>query len=438
MNEVNTQGKILDKEIIKAFIGGSEEAFSQMYQFYFNRILYFAYTYVGSMDTAKDVVQNTFLAAYRSKDKLQHIEAFHSWLMKIAYRECQNSFRKAKIKQSDLSDELDEMVDEKNPTIKDHLEDVVLQEVVNKEIECMNHKLKDVAILKYLEGFSEKEISYILKIPKGTVKSRASRAKTILQERLSKRGITPATYKTYGYTFPMLFAGAYSYMQAQLPASDFGALIDNTKKVVTSGGILSGITLTFAQKTMVATVAVASIVTATVALNTQKSVALGTYQVNEKSVPEAEPAKIEGVEYNQAYTNQPINVEVGLSNDNYDEILINGSTSTTIEGNGDYLIQVKYQGEVIAEQMIHIANIDTERPAFLYYQDTNNVYTIYMKDDVSKIDFENIKYYKDEVLSKDFTFDPVAQTIQFVYEQGSYNLFNVSDNAGNVTDVTVK
>lgn len=446
MTDNKKQGKFLDNEIVEQFKHGNEEAFAKIYKVYFNRVLYFAYAHVKNMEIAKDIVQNTFIVAYRAKEKIQHVEAFHAWLMRIAYCECQNSFRKNKIKYVDLSEDIDTdwMEDESNPTISEHLEAVDLQETVAKEIESMHPKLKDVAVLKYLEGLSEQEIAYVLKIPKGTVKSRTYKVRAILQNSLTKKGITPSTYKTYGVTIPALFVAACGYIQAnvQMPQPDFIALSDMIKSGVSvGGGILSGISLGFMQKAAIAGVATLSVVGTAVLVNGNHSDAFGIYASDIETVPEApkeEVAQIKAVEYDSNFTNQPISVNVQVSNDNYDEILLNGTSENTIHENGEYVVQVKKDGKVVAQQVLTITNIDQTPPKYLSYEEIGSTYILHVNDEGSKIDPSVIKYYKDGVLSQDFTYYPETQTIHFNYQAGTMNRFEVYDYAGNGMEVKVE
>ncbi|MDF9824874.1 RNA polymerase sigma factor (sigma-70 family) [Breznakia sp. PF5-3] len=446
--------KRISHEVIQAFKDGSEEAFAKIYDHYFNRVLFFAYNHLSDTDLAQDVVQNTFLSVYRGISKLQHLEAFHAWIMRIAYCECQNIYRKNKIKTVDLPEymDIDALEDNKSDTIDEQMEDKVLQDIVSKEIKMMNNKIKDVAILKYLEGLSEKEISGILRIPKGTVKSRTYKAKVILQDSLKKNGITPGTYKTYGFSIPTIFVSACYYMQTQIPTvqPDYTTIVNTAKGIGGGIGLATGISAvngstakiggSMAKRLITGGVVATITISGGLLLNRAPTVAVGVNPVHlDKKAPAVAPEKcqIQDVIYSEEFTNQLVHVEVKVTNDNYDEILINGVQTQEIHENGDYVIQIMFEGNVVDERVISINNIDRTPTEYLGYSADGNVYTVYLNDTQSKINPAMIKYYKNGQLNTNFTFNQETQTIHFNYEDYTENIFEIHDNAGNVVDVTV-
>lgn len=436
---------LVEDSVVLAFQNGDQEAFEKIYKAYFNKILFFAYTRTNNFDMAKDIVQNTFIAAYKNISKLKRVEAFRVWIMKIAYCECQNMFRKNKIKGIEMPEymDIDSYEDEKGPSEQQRVSDIVLQEIVASELKMMDNKLKDVAILKYVEGLNEKEISYILKVPTGTVKSRAYRAKVLLQEGLRRNGITPATYRTYSFSIPTLLVSAYAYMQTQVDVAipDYQGIIDAASKASIGGGILAGINAVAVQRAAIGMVILVSGVATGFFLTMSKTASnnITPLPLEIKAPPTftATPCQIRDITYNQAFTNQDIELNVQVTNEDYDEILVNNSTSLLVHENGDYVVQVIKDGQAIDEQHIKITNIDKEAPQYLSYKNDGATYFVYMNDGISKIDPASIKYYKNGQLQSDFIYDEANQMLYFTYEDFSSNVFEVLDHAGNETVVTV-
>ena len=439
--------QIIDPELVREFQSGSESAFVKIYKIYSDRIFFVAYNHVNSEEVAQDVVQNTFLSVYKSIHKLKVPEAFHVWIMRIAYTESINVLRSNKSRSVELPEFLDVniMEDESNISIDEHMDNVMLRETIVKEINMMDSKLKDVAILRYVEELSEKEISYILKIPKGTVKSRAYRAKIKLQNSLRKSGITPATYKTYGFSIPVLFATGFQYIQGTVvhgvpEYTSIASTIKTAGVVGASGGVLAGVASTsLTKKVALGGIFAALPLTLFLVNNTQEQKAFeGEMKVKPSADFESEACQIKSITYNQEYTNQAIEVKVQTSNEFYDQILLNDKEMMYIKENGEYVVKIVKDGQVIDEKTIVINNIDSNSPTYLKNDvvDTNK-YILYLQDDVSGVAPSTIEYYKNGKRSYDFTYNNDRQTIEFIYEEYSENMFTIYDYANNDLEITV-
>jgi RNA polymerase sigma-70 factor (ECF subfamily) len=160
----------------------------------------FAYRITYDEDTAKDLLQETYYKAFR------FIESFHqgtnakAWLFRILKNSFINEFRK-KNKEPSMIDYQDVETyynsDDVNEVITSDLRVEVLQDMIGDEVSnALNALAVDfriVIILCDLEGFTYEEMSKILDIPIGTVRSRLHRARNLLREKLK------AYAKTMGY-----------------------------------------------------------------------------------------------------------------------------------------------------------------------------------------------------------------------------------------------
>ena len=107
----------------------------------------------------EDAVQECILKAWEKRDSLKSDAAFRSWVTRILINECYDICRRSgKI------------------IVMDELPEAVAPEMENPELRDAINKLEDIyrlpILLFYVEGFSIREISRILQIPEGTVKSR--------------------------------------------------------------------------------------------------------------------------------------------------------------------------------------------------------------------------------------------------------------------------
>ena len=141
-----------------------------------------AYRMTRNAEDAEDLVQETYLKAYRYYDKFEEGTNFKAWLFKI-YRKKQQAPTLsdfAEIEESfenQVSDDATKQL--KNP--EEELLENVLDEDVQRALDKLPPDYRMVVLLADLEGFSYKEIADILEVPVGTVMSRLYRGRRLLE-----------------------------------------------------------------------------------------------------------------------------------------------------------------------------------------------------------------------------------------------------------------
>jgi RNA polymerase sigma-70 factor (ECF subfamily) len=155
---------------------------------------------------AEDLVQETYLKAYRGFGGFTEGTNLKAWLYRILTNTYINSYR-AKKRRPDET-ELDEAEDlylyrrlggleavTAGRSAEDELMDFFTDQEVKDAIEALPEQFRMAVLLADVEGFSYKEIAEILDIPIGTVMSRLHRGRKALQKRLfafaSQRGLVP-------------------------------------------------------------------------------------------------------------------------------------------------------------------------------------------------------------------------------------------------------
>ena len=152
----------------------------------------FAYRLTFDEDDAKDLVQDTYMKAYRFINSFQRGTNAKAWLYRILKNSFINDFRKKSKQPSKVdyqevenfynSDDVDS-----NKTVAlriDTLKDMMGDEVSNA-LNSLAVDFRTVIILCDLEGFTYEEMAKILDIPIGTVRSRLHRARNLLKEKLN-------------------------------------------------------------------------------------------------------------------------------------------------------------------------------------------------------------------------------------------------------------
>jgi len=154
-----------------------------------------AYRMARNAQDAEDLVQETYLKAYKYYDKFEEGTNLKAWLFKILKNTFINSYRKKqqappKADFADIEESYESIVrddsGQQSRTPEEELLEKVLDEDVQHAIEELPHDYRMVVLLADLEGFSYKEIADILEIPVGTVMSRLYRGRRLLEEALLK------------------------------------------------------------------------------------------------------------------------------------------------------------------------------------------------------------------------------------------------------------
>ncbi len=181
-----------DEELIERFQQGDINAFEEIVRRYKDQLLNFIYRFVGNQEQAEDILQETFLRVYRNRHAYRRVAKFSTWIYTIAGNLARTELRKRKRRRllsiSDLGIEEDKdyEVSDENFDPEAHVDSLLHDEVIQREINKLSPKFREVIILRDIQELSYEEISKILRIPIGTVKSRVNRARIRLQARLKK------------------------------------------------------------------------------------------------------------------------------------------------------------------------------------------------------------------------------------------------------------
>ncbi len=152
-------------------------------ELYGDKLLRVSYAITNDYQFAEDIVQEVFIKAYTNMDKFKGKSSVYTWLYKITINLCRKKIKKLSWKNIFPADDLDKKVDPYNTIDQKQNEMVVV-----KAIQTLDHSYREILVLYYYEGFSIKEISNILGVKEGTVKSKLSRGRKKLKTILVKEG----------------------------------------------------------------------------------------------------------------------------------------------------------------------------------------------------------------------------------------------------------
>lgn len=153
----------------------------------------FALKMTGDSDEADDLVQETYLKAFRFFDKFEKGTNCKAWLFRIMKNTYINKYRK-ETKEPDKVDyeDVENFYENVKPSSTDsaHLEkdiyDNLLDDELSEAINSLPEDFKTVVILCDIEGFTYEEIADFIDVPVGTVRSRLHRARKMLFTKLQK------------------------------------------------------------------------------------------------------------------------------------------------------------------------------------------------------------------------------------------------------------
>jgi RNA polymerase sigma-70 factor (ECF subfamily) len=170
---------------------GDRHAFDLLVLKYQSRLLSLVNRLVSNQSDALDVLQDTFVKAYRSLHTFRGESAFYTWLYRIAVNTAKNHLA-SKLKESkdvsvddEATGELSVLQDFSAPDEEAGAEE--LQRAILHAIEQLPDDLKQALTLRELEGMSYDEIALAMNCPIGTVRSRIFRARDHVVQEISQR-----------------------------------------------------------------------------------------------------------------------------------------------------------------------------------------------------------------------------------------------------------
>jgi RNA polymerase sigma-70 factor (ECF subfamily) len=163
--------KIEDSWLIAQYCNGHQKAMAVLVKRWHIRFCKRAYTYTYDVDIAKDIAQDAWITILKNINTIENPDKFGSWGLSIVTKKSIDWYRKSKRvqeKNQDIFLEKNELLTEE----KDVLGNQLAKEKLKIAITSLSEEQQSVLKLFYRESYDIIEISEILHISKGTVKSR--------------------------------------------------------------------------------------------------------------------------------------------------------------------------------------------------------------------------------------------------------------------------
>ena len=181
-----------DLEYVSLCKKGDVDAFEVLVRRHEKRIFNIAYRIVGDYDEACEIVQEGFISAYKNIKGFKGKAKFATWLYAIVINGSRNRLKQLRSRRYREGCSIDDPImtpdgeiaadpPSREPSALDRLEARDVQQRVQGCINTLDAEFREVIILRDIQGFSYEEISAMLKVPEGTVKSRLFRAREAMR-----------------------------------------------------------------------------------------------------------------------------------------------------------------------------------------------------------------------------------------------------------------
>ena len=184
-----------DADLVERFRGGDAEAFADLVRRHGDRVYRVCLRVTGDVEEALDASQEAFLSALRNLDRFRGDAAFTTWIHRIAVNasyDRMRSKRRAPVLHA-VGDEDDGPQRDPGPPVPDHADAVADANDVAAALALVPEEFRAALVLADVEDLPYVEISAILEVPVGTVKSRVHRGRIALARAMGVGGEPPGT-----------------------------------------------------------------------------------------------------------------------------------------------------------------------------------------------------------------------------------------------------
>jgi len=185
----NNRYSYSDEQLMLLFQGGNENAYIELVNRYKDKLINFIFNYLGDIESSEDVVQETMIKLYQKKHYYKEIAKFSTWLYTIAKNLANTELRKRKQRKTTLLSQFskdDKMYDlpSNDNEVGQEIQTEIVSKIIREAVDQLSEKFKTVITLRDIQQLSYEDISEIIDVPIGTVKSRINRARLQLQVEL--------------------------------------------------------------------------------------------------------------------------------------------------------------------------------------------------------------------------------------------------------------
>ena len=188
---MKVSNKEIDLGLVKRAKSGDYQAFDLLVLKYQSRLISTAFKFVKDVQIAEDIVQDSFIKAFKALESFREDSSFYTWIYRITVNTSKNFLvskkRKSELLNSDLPEEASyeiEPVEAYSP--EDLLQATQLKKVITETIDQLGEDTRTALTLRELDGLSYEQIADVVNCPVGTVRSRIFRGREVIDEAISQ------------------------------------------------------------------------------------------------------------------------------------------------------------------------------------------------------------------------------------------------------------
>jgi len=182
-----------DEELVKGSLQ-DVDYFVCIYERYEQKLIWYILRISSfSFEEAEDILQEAFIKAWKNLNEFDENLKFSSWIYRIVHNTTITEWKKSRSKGQDKRQELDEEIFRNLPSsldIEKEANQEFNKENIQKILQLMPEKYREVLVLKFLEEKDYQEISDILKKPNGTIATLINRAKKSFYQIAKEKNIS--------------------------------------------------------------------------------------------------------------------------------------------------------------------------------------------------------------------------------------------------------
>ena len=184
--------RAVDQKLVEKAQKGDKKAFGMLVEKYQRRLNRLLSRMVRDQSEIEDIVQDSFIKAYRAINNFRGDSAFYTWLYRIGINTAKNHLVKLGKRPKAMNEvEIEEIENfEDAPDLRNHetpestMMSSQIVASVNQTIAALPNELKEAISLREMDGLSYEEIADLMNCPIGTVRSRIFRAREVIAEKL--------------------------------------------------------------------------------------------------------------------------------------------------------------------------------------------------------------------------------------------------------------
>ncbi len=187
-----------ESDLVARLKVGDPVAFEMLFDQYSNKLFYFVNKYLDLKEESEEIVQDVFLNLWRHKKEIRSVEAFKSYLYKIALNNIKNYFSKKQVQEKHKQLIAREYLFENDSDALEMNYEMVISKVDNL-IAKLPEKRREIFLLSRKEGLDISEISKYLGISESTVKNQITSAVAFLKDEVKKGGLSSSLFLALFY-----------------------------------------------------------------------------------------------------------------------------------------------------------------------------------------------------------------------------------------------